>query len=339
MRDLWTSLRAPLTAIALTLGLGFLLVASITDDPVRAYRDLLFANFDSLSNFALFLNRATPLALIAIGIVFAFRAGVFNVGGEGQLFAGAITAAMIGIALPDLPAPILMPLVILGGISAGAVLGWVPGVLKVRLGVDEVVVTLMLNTITLLFTSYLVNQVIRDPKSYGAISLTVPSSIWLPSIPGVPNATSGFLIAVLVAAVSWVLIFRTVWGADLRASGSNPRHAAAVGIPAGRRVISAMLVAGGLAGLAGALYVLGIGHRFEQNFSPDYGLVALTCALLARIHPVGALFTALFYAMMLNGAAYMQISTDVPRSLVDLLTGLLVLLMTARLRPPRRVAQ
>lgn len=127
MRDLWTSLRAPLTAIALTLGLGFLLVASITDDPVRAYRDLLFANFDSLSNFALFLNRATPLALIAIGIVFAFRAGVFNVGGEGQLFAGAITAAMIGIALPDLPAPILMPLVILGGISAGAVLGWVPG--------------------------------------------------------------------------------------------------------------------------------------------------------------------------------------------------------------------
>ena len=104
------------------------------------------------------------------------------------------------------------------------------------------------------------------------------------------------------------------------------------GAGCGKRIISAMLVAGGLAGLAGALYVLGIGHRFEQNFSPAYGLVGLTCALLARIHPIGALATALFYAMMLNGAAYMQISTDVPRSLVNLLTGLLVLLMTARLR-------
>ena len=329
--DVLRAIRAPVAAIVLTLAIGFLLVASIADEPVRAYRDLLFANFDSLSNFALFLNRATPLTLIALGVVFAFRAGIFNVGGEGQLYAGAITTTVIGIAGASLPGIILFPLALLGGIAAGAVVGWVPGVLKVRLAVDEVVTTLMLNIIVLLITSWLANQVIRDTTAYGAVSWMVPETIWLPPMPLVPRATSGFLVAVVLAFASWVVLFRTRWGAEVRAAGTNLRFAEATGVPAARRVITAMVVAGGLAGLAGALYVLGVGHRFEQNFSPAYGLVGLTCALLARTHPIGALATALFYAMMLNGAAYMQISTDVPRSLVNLLTGLLVLLMTARL--------
>ena len=325
------ALIAPIGAIVLTMVLGFILVAAISDEPVLAYRELMFANFDSLSNFAMFLNRATPLVLISVGITFAFRAGVFNVGGEGQLFAGAITTTVVGIAFATLPAVILFPFAVISGIAAGAAVGWVPGILKVKLGVDEVVVTLMLNTIVLLFTSYLVNQVIRDTTAYGAVSWELPEHIWLPSIPGIPDATSGFMIAVLLSLASWVVLFRTQWGAEVRSSGTNLRYAEAVGIAAGKRVITAMLIAGGFAGFAGSLYVLGIGHRFEQNFSPEYGLIALTCALLARVNPIASLFTALYYALMLNGAAYMQISTEVPRSLVILLTGLLVLLMTARL--------
>jgi simple sugar transport system permease protein len=336
--NFFRAVRAPLAAILLTLALGFLLVVSVTDEPVRAYRDLLLANFDSLGNFALFLNRATPLTLIALGVVFSFRAGIFNVGGEGQLYAGAIATTVVAIACAGLPAVLLLPLTVACGIAAGAIVGWVPGVLKVRLAVDEVVTTLMLNIIVLLITSWLANQVIRDTTAYGAVSWMVPDTIWLPPLPGVPRATSGFLVAVILAVVSWVVLFRTEWGAELRAAGTNLRFAEATGVPAARRVIGAMMLAGGLAGLAGALYVLGIGHRFEQNFSPSYGLVGLTCALLARTHPIGSLATALFYAMMLNGAAYMQISTDVPRSLVNLLTGLLVLLMTTRLRPAARGA-
>ena len=325
------AIRAPVTAIALTLAIGFVVVVAIADEPMLAYRDLLFANFDSLSNFALFLNRATPLTLIALGVIFSFRAGIFNVGGEGQLYAGAIATTVIGVSLPGLPAIVLFPLALAAGIAAGAFLGWIPAVLKVRLSVDEVVTTLMLNIIVLLFTSYLANQVIRDPTSYGAVSAVLPEKIWLPAFPGVPGATSGIIIAAVLSVASWILLFRTEWGAQLRAAGTNLRFAQSIGIPADRRVITAMLLAGGCGGLAGALYVLGIGHRFEQNFSPEYGLVGLTCALLARVHPIGALATALFYAMMINGAAYMQISSDVPRSLVDLLTGLLVLLMTARM--------
>ncbi len=332
LKNLVSAIAAPLGAIALTLALGFLLVAAIADEPVLAYRELLFANFDSLGNFALFINRATPLALIAIGIVFAFRAGVFNVGGEGQLYLGAMAATAVGLFLGDLPGILLLPLCVAAGIAAGGLWGFIPAVLKVRLAVDEVVTTLMLNFVALLFTSYLVNHPLRDTTTYGAISHMVPQSVWLPSIPGMPGATSAFLVAVVLALVSWLALFRTVWGSEVRAAGNNLRFAETVGVPAARRVIEAMIVSGGFAGLAGALYVLGIGHRFEQNFSPAYGLVALTVALLARIHPIGALATSLFYAMMLNGAAYMQISTDVPRSLVGLLTGLLVLLMTARLR-------
>ncbi|WP_137932652.1 ABC transporter permease [Mesorhizobium comanense] len=329
--DCLRAVRAPLTAILLTLALGFVLVSAIADDPVRAYRDLLLANFDSLGNFALFLNRATPLTLIALGVIFSFRAGIFNVGGEGQLYAGAIATTIVGVTFTSLPALLLFPLALIAGILAGALLGWIPAVLKVRFAVDEVVTTLMLNIIVLLFTSYLANQVIRDPTSYGAVSRVLPEAIWLPALPGMRGATSGIVIAVVLACLTWVVLFRTEWGAQLRAAGTNLRFARSVGIPADRRIITAMLIAGGFGGLAGTLYVLGIGHRFEQNFSPDYGLVGLTCALLARIHPIGALATAIFYAMMINGSAYMQISTDVPRSLVDLLTGLLVLLMTARL--------
>lgn len=229
---------APVAAVLLTLALGFVLVAAISDDPLVAYRDLLFANFDSLGNFALFLNRATPLTLIALGVIFSFRAGIFNVGGEGQLYAGAITATVVGVMLAGLPAIILLPLAIASGILAGAFLGWIPGVLKVRFAVDEVVTTLMLNIIVLLFTSYLSNQVIRDTKSYGAVSEMVPENIWLPSLPGVPGATSGIVVAIILAFATWLVLFRTEWGAQLRAAGTNLRFAKAVGIPADRRIIT-----------------------------------------------------------------------------------------------------
>ena len=166
----------------------------------------------------------------------------------------------------------------------------------------------------------------------------LPESVWLPEIPGLPGATSAAVIALALAPLAWMLLFRTLWGADLRAAGSNPRFAEAVGIDASRRVLEAMALSGAIAGLAGALYVLGVGHRFEQNFSPGFGLIGLTVALLARLHPFGVVATAAFYALVLNGAAYMQIDTDVPRSLVGLLTGFLVLFMTARGRgAPRRL--
>lgn len=332
LKTLYRPLLGPVGAIVAVMASGFLVVLAVSDQPVLAYRDLLFANFDSASNFALFVNRVTPLLLIGLGVVFSFRAGVFNVGGEGQLYLGAIAATATALAFPRAPGPALIALSIIAGVAAGAVWGWIPGVLKVRLAVNEVVTTLMLNFVALLLTEYLVTNGMRDTTAYGAVSFVIPEQAALPDIPGLPGATIGAVVAVLLAPLAWLALFRTEWGANLRAAGANIRFAEAIGVNAGRQVIVAMLISGGLSGLAGSLYVLGIGHRFEQNFSPGFGLVGLTVALLARIHPIGVMASAAFYALILNGAGYMQIDADVPRSLVNLLTGFLVLLMTVRLR-------
>jgi general nucleoside transport system permease protein len=329
---LWRALAGPVGAIALVLAGGFILVLLISSDPILAYHDLLFANFHSRSNFALFVNRATPLLLIGLGVIFSFRAGVFNVGGEGQLYLGAMAAAATALALPGAPFPLAALVAVAAGLAAGAIWGWLPGVLKIYLDVNEVVSTLMLNFIALLLTEYLVTNPLRDQTAYGAVSFVIPQGAWIPEIPGLPGATSGALVALLLTPLAWIALFRTEWGANLRAAGSNLRFAETVGVDAGRQIVFAMLISGGLAGLAGALYVLGIGHRFEQNFSPSFGLIGLTVALLARLHPIGLLGPAAFYALILNGAGYMQIDTDVPRSLVNLLTGALVLMMTARFR-------
>jgi simple sugar transport system permease protein len=327
------AMAGPVAIVAAVLAGGFVLALIISSDPVTAYRDLLFANFYSRSNFALFVNRTMPLLLIGLGVVFSFRAGVFNVGGEGQLYFGAMAAAATALALPSAPSPLGALASIGAALAAGALWGWIPGVLKVRLDVNEVVSTLMLNFIALLTTEYLVTHPLRDQTAYGAVSFVIPRGAWIPEIPGLPGATSGAIVAVLIAPLAWLVLFRTEWGANLRAAGSNMRFAEAVGVDAGKQIVLAMLISGGLSGLAGAFYVLGIGHRFEQNFSPAFGLIGLTVALLARLHPIGVLATAAFYALVLNGAAYMQIDTDVPRSIVGLLTGFLVLFMTAR---PRR---
>jgi ABC-type uncharacterized transport system permease subunit len=332
LKELVRPILGPLGAIVAVMAGGFLLVLAVSSDPVLAYRDLLFANFDSAANLALAANRMMPLLLIGLGVIFSFRAGVFNVGGEGQLYLGAMAATATAVALPSAPGPLLVGLAIAAGIAAGALWGWLPGVLKVRLAVNEVVTTLMLNFVALLITEYLVTNPLRDQTAYGAVSLLIPERAWLPEIPGLPGATIGAAIAILIAPLAWIALFRSEWGANLRAAGSNIRFAETVGIEGGRQIIIAMLISGGLAGLAGAFYVLGIGHRFEQNFSPGFGLIGLTVALLARIHPIGVLATAAFYALILNGAGYMQIDSDVPRSLVNLIAGFLVLLMTVRLK-------
>jgi simple sugar transport system permease protein len=332
LRSMWSAARPSLIAVALTLALGFVVVLLVSDRPFAAYEELLLGNFSSPQRIGNLLTRTVPILLIALGIVFAFRGGVFNVGGEGQLYLGAVSAAATGLALPDLPGVLLVPACLAAGVLAGAVWGWVPGFLKARMQIDEVVTTLMLNFIALLITGYLVSGPMRDRAAYGATSRMLPDSAFLGPLPGPFNINTGVLIAAALVPVAWFLLFRTVWGSDLRAAGANPRFAEAVGVNATRNIIMSMVLSGAMAGLAGAIYVLGTGHRFEQNFSPGLGLIGLTVALLARIHPVGVVFAAVFYAMMINGAALMQLETNVPRSLVSLLTGILVLIMTVEFR-------
>ena len=203
--------------------------------------------------------------------MFAFRAGVFNVGGEGQLYLGAIGAALTALTLSGLPPVLLLPLTVAAGVLAGAVWGWIPAVLKVRLGVDEVVTTLMLNFVALLSTSFIVNHEIRDPTSYGPISVMIPAgglAAGLPGRAGFDERRPGR------GGPGAGLLGRAVPHRVGRAGAGRRRQPALRRDDRRRRaarIVEAMLVSGGFGGLAGALYVLGIGHRFEQNFSPPTG--------------------------------------------------------------------
>lgn len=320
------------TAIGALL-VGWLIVLAVSDNPIPAYGSFLFGSFSSWSSLGNALARATPLILIALGVVVSFRAGIFNVGGEGQLYVGALAGSVSGLAVVDvLPGPLVAVVVCLAAAAVGAAWAWFPGVLRARLGLNEVVTTLMLNFVAILLTGYLATDVVRDTEAYGASTAALPDAALLPTIINGSSMTLGFFLAVLVAVVVAFVVSRTTWGIELRTVGTNPRFAEAVGYDHRRILVQSMMVAGALAGLAGAFEVLSPLARFNHNFSPELGLLAITVALLGRLNAWGALLAAIFYALLLNGSAIMQLVSDVPRAIVSVVAALIVLLVTARLR-------
>jgi simple sugar transport system permease protein len=335
----------PAITVALSLAVGFVVVALVSNDPFGAYGSFLFGSFGSAQRFANLLGTATPLIIVGMSVVVSFRAGVFNVGGDGQLYLGALVGAIVGFTLVDVPGVLLIAVVLVAAALAGAVWSGLAGALKAYLGVDEVVTTIMLNFIAILFTDWMVANPIRDPTIGAPSSRAVATQAQLGPLVSGSTLTVGILVALAIVVVTWALLFRTTWGADVRAVGTSPDFAAAVGVRVRRKVVGAMLVAGAFAGIAGAVQVLAVTHRFYQNFSASSGLIGLTVALLGRLNPWGTLATALLYATLLNGAAIMELDTQVPRPLVDVLAGMIVLLMTAegrrllrRVLRPRAVA-
>lgn len=341
-----STLLQPVATVLFALAVGFLVVVATGADATAAYGDFLLGTFSSPVRFANMLGGATPLIIVAMSVIISFRAGIFNVGAEGQLYLGALVGAMVGFTFGGLPGPLLVLAVLLSAALVGALYAGVPAVLKASYGVDEVVTTIMLNSVAILFTDFMVNNVVHDPAIGAPSSYAIADQAQLPLLLDGSTATWGLWIAVVLVVVTWFLLFRTVWGANVRAVGTNPRFAETVGIRVSRTIVMAMLVGGAMAGIAGAVQVLGVTHRFYLGFSANYGLIGLTVALLGRLNPIGAVLAALLYATLLNGAAVMQLETDVPRPLVDMLAGLIVLLMTSkgsaslgRPRRPRRSAR
>ncbi|MBX5463979.1 MAG: ABC transporter permease [Clostridia bacterium] len=319
----------PLAAVLTALAAGVLIILAIGKDPVSAYQNFLVATFTSRVQFGNMLATATPLVFTGLAVALSFQAGVFNIGAEGQLYLGAFWAAVTAVRLAALPAPLAVLLSLLAGTLAGALWGLVPGWLRAYLRVNEVVATIMLNYVATLLTEYLVNNPFKDPTAGAPMTRMIPAQEWLG--PLLPPSSAHWGLAVALAAVAGVafLLQRTVWGQNLRFVGQNPRFAEYEGIPVRRMVLGAMLLSGAVAGLGGAVQVLGINHRFIQGFSPDFGFTGITVALLGRINPWGTAAAAFFYAVLINGASIMQQNTSVPYPLVSILQGVLVLFMTA----------
>lgn len=337
---------APIGAIAVTLLICALLV-SLAGAPVgKAYLLLLEGGFGSRFAWSETLTRATPLILTGLAVAVAFRTRLFNIGAEGQLYLGALAAVAVGgqvdgAAAPwaaSLPSGVLFGLMVAAGMLAGALLLLLPAVLKLRLGVDEVVTTLLLNFIVLLGVSLMLDGPMKDPLAMGwPQSVALVPELELARLMERSRVHSGLLAAVGLALLVWAVNRFTVFGLQMRAVGANARAAAFAGMSVTRVTLLAAALSGALAGLAGVVEVAGRTGYLTLDMSPGYGYTGVVIAMLAGLHPVGVVASAIFVAGILVGADGMSRAVGVPNTIADVivavaLLSMLVATMLARYR-------
>lgn len=328
------SLLAPLAAIASALALSAVLLALLGADPLRALLALADGALGDRIALANTLVRAGPLVLIGLAVAVAFRCGLWNIGGEGQLYVGALAATAVATGL-DLPFVLFFALA--AGVAAGA--GWagVAAVLRVSRGVSEVLSTLMLNFIAILAVAWAVHGPLQEVAAGYPQSDALPDAARLWTWPGLVRVHAGLLFALVLPALLWLLMFRSAAGLRLRAMGLSPEAARYAGVSPARETVRVLLLSGGLAGLAGALEICGVTGRLFQNLSPGYGFTAIAVALLARLHPIAVLPSALFFAALASGSGAMQRVADVPSVTVQVIEAL-VILFSVGFALPRRSA-
>jgi simple sugar transport system permease protein len=324
---------APLGAVlaALVLCAGLIAMAGVS--PWVAYAEMLRGAFGSRLAVTETFTRASPLILTGLAAAVAFRARLWNIGGEGQFYMGALAAAALGhSALVGWPLPLAWAALAAAGMAAGAVLLLVPAVLRLRFGVDEVVTTLLLNFIVLLFVGLMVEGVLKDPMAFGwPQSVPVAAGLRLPDLVPRSRLHVGIVLAVVVVLVVWLVQARTVFGAETRAAGLNPRAAAFAGVPITATLVKVALLSGGLAGLAGAIEVLGPVGYVTTTLSPGFGYAGIVVAMLAALHPLGVVAASVFVATVFVGADAMSRATGVPSFIADVIMAVALLAMLVAL--------
>jgi ABC-type uncharacterized transport system permease subunit len=290
------------------------------------------------------LVQTTPYIFAGLACALGFRAGLFNIGVEGQLFMGAAAATYVGYAVTGLPAYIHMPLAFLAGTLAGALWGMIPGLLKVTTGGNEVINCIMMNYITYRLISWLLaGPISRNPATKIPISPMIQNSAYIPQIFKGINFHVGFFIALVVAFLVWWVLFKTTWGFNLRTVGNNPRAAKYAGMSIAKTTILGMFASGALAGMAGANEVLAVNHSLTTGLSSGYGFDSIALALLGNNHPVGVIFSALLFGILRNGATKMMLVSEIPIDIVTIIQALVIMFVAApaiirtiyRLRKPK----
>jgi general nucleoside transport system permease protein len=328
----WMRFVAPAGALAVATGLSALLIVAAGAPVGQALAVLLQGSVGS--GFALneTLARTTPLIFTGLAVAVAFRARLWNIGAEGQLYMGAVAATVLGTGALSLPAPVLLPLLLAAGFAAGAALLAVPALLKLKLGVDEVVTTLLLNFITLLFVGLLLEGPLKDPMGLGwPQAEPIVEAGELPKLVAGTRLHAGLLIALALAAVVWVIETRTVLGYRMRAVGANPVAARFGGIPIERTLLLTALLSGGLAGMAGVSEVAGLRGNLTLDLSPGFGYGGIVVAMLAQLHPIGVVGTAFFVAAVFVGADAMSRGVGVPTYIADVIVATALLCMLVAL--------
>lgn len=342
LRLLGRALLIPVLALVTALLLGALIMFLFGDNPWQAYQGLFNGAFGSARGWAATLRKLSPLLLTGLSVAVAFKAGLFNIGASGQFLMGTVASVAVGINFEGLPIYIHLPLAILAGILGGMLWGAIPGILKVYTGAHEVIVTIMLNYVASNFAGWLVYA--------GGTQGQTPGPLWDPTARAVPETPDvlasaqipyifgppyrvhwGIVLAVLVAFLMWWLLSKTIIGFEIRTMGQNPKAAKYAGMNVNWTVIFTMLLAGGLAGLAGTIETLGVNHKFAPEFTGAVGFDGITVALLGQTHPLGVILAAFLFGALDAGGSRMQFESGVSADIIQVIQALVLAFVAAPL--------
>ena len=328
----------PLIATLAALAVGAVMLLLLGVNPVDAYGAMLEGAFGSSNALAETLVKATPLLLVGLGICIAFRGNVINIGGEGQMIIGAILGTFVGLSFTDWPGWLVIILSLLAGFFGGAVWGSIPGILKAYFNVNEILSTIMMNAIAIQTMNFFLRGPMIDPAQ-AELASKIPQTARLIDAFRLPRLVPtrlhlGALIAVVLAFLVYILLWRTIWGYRIRAVGQNPSASRYAGVNVKRYIVLAILLSGAFAGLAGAVQVFGVNYRMitdgsATGFTGSAGFNGIVVALFGQLHPLGAIPASVFFGALLVGANKMQRVMQVPSALITALNGLVVVFVVS----------
>ena len=339
LKRFWDNFKFPLLAILLGFIVGAIFIVASDNSPVVAYKALFEGSLGGISKFGETLYKTTPILFTGLSIAVAFRTGLFNIGAEGQYIMGTISAIAAGWYFQALPKYLLITVIILSGAIAGALWASIAGYLKAKIGVHEVITTIMLNYTALHLTNYIVKAVLNPQVLEGTVkqahTVQLPDharlaklSEFLPQF-GYSSAHTGIFIGLAAAFVIYIILFKTTLGYELRSVGNSPDAAEYGGISKVKNIILAMAISGALSGMAGAVQVSGLLYKVTQTPAmPGYGFDGIAVALVGQIHPIGIIFSALLFGILSNGARKMQIA-GIPREVIGIIQGVIIVFVAA----------
>ena len=323
LRALW--------AVGASFVVTAILVVLAGKDPIAAFSAMFYGAFGSFDRVAFGLNKSTPYILCGVGIALCFRARLINIGGEGQIAIGGLAAAWAAFAWPQQSAWLALPIVLFAGAVAGALWSGLAGVIHLTRHVHEVLATLLLNFVALLLVGEALHGSLGEPGAGFPQSPMLEPSYWMPTLARGTQLHAGIVVAIFAAGLGHVYLWRTTGGFALRVAGASRSAAAYAGFSAGAIIMKLMLLSGALAGIAGAVEVVGIHYRLIEGFSNGFGFNAVVVALLGALNPIAVIPAGLFFGFLEAGALAMQRQVGVPSSLVFVIQGLTMLLVLAAL--------
>ena len=328
--DIGCRLMLPILAMLIALVIGALMLMLLKANPLTAYGALVEGVFGNWYGFTQSLTKATPLLLVGLGICIAFRANVINIGGEGQIIAGALMATWVSLHFQTWPGYALMPATMIAGFLAGAAWGFIPAILKVRFNVNEILSTVMMNAIAIQLMNFLLRGPLMDPEgvrqgTFLPQSERLPRQVWLPRLFPQTQLHAGLIVAVVLAFAVYILLWRTTIGYRIRAVGLNAEASRHAGINVPVYQALSLTLAGAFAGLAGVVEVIGVQHRMMDGITSGYGFSGIVAALFGGLHPLGLIPASWLFGSLLVGADKMQRAVQVPSALIDTVLGLVVM--------------